>query len=786
MFSISSTNDSGKRLTETFYFCVYLFLSAVFLAILYRPILKSAFEQDLWWFIPTVSQITEGLSFAKTFGFLFAIKPLWTGVASLKIIAFSILSLFGPQAKYFIFFSILIHFACSYLLFSIARKVGMNYRVSLFSALMYLTLFAHFHAYIWPMAFQHLAVTFFTLLVLNFYLKTDQLITSRSPSFRSYWVLTLALNLMASFCRLSILLLPLIILAHILFCSEGGKDKSRKYNIWIPLFITYLFYPLITLTYVGDIKLSMFFSKINIPARYPFLFIFAAAFLFLFSLILFFLQNYRPKRISRWILVIISSGIFLALLGLKDIGLLTSMKNLLLFYNLLVPFAGLLASFLHPIQNALLIDSSSVDHFIPPQVDVFNMLLTLLLIAVFVKVFVCRNKGLIVFLAWYLVSFLYLNLRNPIASRHFIYISPAFCIIFCSVLSYIYSCLMKKARLKIIYKEIILVLIFIGIFIPNILAIRFEIFRGKLVNTFLIYDYVRVANIIKEDLAKNSNIRNLTADKIYINGVTPMSYELWSVIWEDALSPIDPLRYDNFRYLLAQVFNNNSMVNVHINQAPHKGHTFYLVDDKRITNAQGEDIEPFLQLFQKAVKEMELEHYKVAGNLFQKAIDRRPFLLNYVLSKYSLGDLKWITSGDPMRSWVNRIALGYCRDVKPPQEVAHIMTLIDKELDDYIQCLFYFSYLKYLSGDTKESKYWVSQIGFFERDYERLSSWLGQTPIVKSNYKILSFLEGLNDYSLVEQGDCLTYYELERFIFNLISGIQIIRDREGGWVLVRS
>jgi len=314
-------------------------------------------------------------------------------------------------------------------------------------------------------------------------------------------------------------------------------------------------------------------------------------------------------------------------------------------------------------------------------------------------------------------------------------------------------------------------LIFVALFIPNMLAIRFEIFRGRIANNFLIYDYVRMVNIIKEDLTKSTDIKTLNPERLYINNVKPMPYELWyKDVWSDVDHPPDPLKYDNFRYVLAQIFGSNSMLGTNINQIPVKGEDYmlYFADKERINNTKGQNIEPFFYFFQEAVKNMELKHYKVADDLFKRAVRQRPFLLNYILSKYRLEDLKWITNDRQMRSWVNKIALGYHRGGETPRKITYISTIMNKELDSYIECLFYLSYLRYLSSETKASKYWLYQIGFIERDYEKIYHHLSQVHTIKSDKEILSFLKSFDSSSLYKARDCLTYYELERFLFKMM------------------
>ena len=93
---------------------------------------------------------------------------------------------------------------------------------------------------------QHLVVVFYSACD-DLYLKTD--ILSCGLKYRRF-ILTLAVNLFASICRPSILILPAIILSHIIL-SAKQTDRLKKYDIWRPLFLC-IFYPLFIFA-IGDL-----------------------------------------------------------------------------------------------------------------------------------------------------------------------------------------------------------------------------------------------------------------------------------------------------------------------------------------------------------------------------------------------------------------------------------------------------------------------------------------------------------------------------------------------------
>ncbi|UCB56927.1 MAG: hypothetical protein JSV30_06965 [Candidatus Omnitrophota bacterium] len=750
------------------YISIGVFLSALFIKILYSQIINSFFEEDLLWFVLRVVQDTEGLSGIKLIGYFLSPSPVWLLIVWQKVYTFFILSLFGPLVKNFIFVSILFHFGCSILLFLVSKKLNLSSRISFFTALMYFTLFAHYRAYMWPMAFMHLIIVFFILLTLNFYLKTDSLI-SRGQNYRGFFILTLLISIFASFCRLTILILPAMVITHILFCSKDNEERVRKFDIWLPLFIIFLIYPLVIIA-AGDLRLralfrplvnsviapDMLMDKINMPIRFSILFLLGLSVLFTFRIMLAIYQRYNLRRVFKWIVA--GAAVALAILLIAFGG----PKRLLIPYNFTAPFIGILASFMHPLQNALLIDSARPYHYIPLQLDVFNFILGLLIIFIFIRKFIFKNKSLIILGVWYAVSIGYLYLRNPLVSRYFIYLSPVFCIIFCAVLDYS----IKLTKFKIITKEIILSFIFVALCIPNLMAIKLALFKGKMVNNFITYDYIRAANLIKQDFLKQDNIEQGKAKNIYLKNVMPVVFTE-----RVELSASDP-HNDNLRFVFMQAFNNAS-INIKSNQAPEEDKAFaaYSFDGDRVLNGQGVNISPFSQLFDEAIGQLRRNRHKEAMELFIKAQEERPFLLNYVLSDFRLDDKGWITNGSDLRSWINEIICFYNANFgsEELERIGYVSTITNKEIDDYIQCLFYIAYLKHISGNAEESKYWFAKIGFLESDYNRLSSWLSQVSLIKSDSRMLSFLNKLDNTSLYTRYyDYANRYKFERFMFGLI------------------
>jgi len=765
------------REIKIIYLGVYLLMAVFFLKTLYIPIRTIYPETDLWWFMPTFNWHFEGIkSFSQFLDFLFSPQPPMYGLFFFKAYFIPILYLFGTNPQYFIFVSLIMHFMCSGLVFLVSRKMGLNFQASIFSSLTFLTLFAHFNYYTWPSSVHHIAIVFFVLLVLSLYLHTDSMI-KEGKGYYSYYILTLLANLAASFNRANIFVLPLMILAHILICSGNGEKRVKNYDIWLPLFITYLVYPLYTFTQAGDLLIVPMFSLGKIAAvKYPILFMSGLLSLFLFRAAL--VQYNKLKGSSRRLLIGIARGILIIAIA----GFLYQKNKLpiltLLPYLMGLPFVSILLSFLEPLQTAFSISSISPYYKFPWTVSsAFGVLFALSLLVIFIKVFVLEKKQLIVLLIWYVMStFFFIQRQDFIPSRYFVHISPVFCIIFSSVMIYLYDNFMDSIKLTgNKARAFILALIFVFLCVPNIFAIRLEMWRGRLTNTFYIYDDIKTANLIKTDLSKSSN--NPVAKNIYINNVVPMpSKEYWD------FSPADPLNYDNFRFLLAQVFDNKSMRHVNINKVPaeSKGQKIYSINDEGVTNEQGSSIERFSALSQEGLKEMRLRNNKKAVELFKSAAKEKPFLLKYVLSGHELKSLKWLTDGLGLREWVRRIYYTYNWDEKPAAKNVHVSKMINNEIDRYVLCLFYLSYLEHLSGNDDESYYWFRQVGFLESGY---MSWLSQSPAVKNDEKMAAFLGSIDNYRFKYRAYIRMYGNLPESLNSLDFLVRLTLTKQG-WQII--
>lgn len=739
------------KLTKIFYICAAILLTGVFLVLLYQPIEAAFHEQDLWWMVPIMSFISEGHSFFENFKeSLFNPYPTYQGDPWMSIYISSVLATFGFQAKYFIFVSLILHFLCAFLLYSVLRKMDLDFRTAFFSALAYLAMFIHFGYYIWPMSSHHLFVLFFSLLVLNLYFETTKRIDGNSNWKNLFWI-TIGVNFLASLCQITILLLPVAILAHILISAKDSQDRLKKYDIWMPFFITYLGFPVMRFIYVGYVHLERFIGVRPIGsssiALFPIIFLLGIGALLLFRVILELYSRYRLGKILRNLCIaaiVLYLFVFIAVYGRNDLVSPSKVKlyEFLSPYNFIRPFGMMFVDFIFPLKAALSANTTMPYYAIPPQDNIIGNLICLFLIILFMSKYFFRHKGLIVFLIFYIVALRYMRITTTLLySRHFLYVTPLFSIVFCSSFIYIYDLIAGKVKLKKIAREALLILIFIGLCIPNVLAIRLEMLRGKMVNTFLIYDYIKIADIIKHDIGTGGRIK---ANDIYIEGIRSMPVSIDSC-WSPALDV--HLRFDPFRYVFAQTLNDKRMFNVNVNKGGGTAAELtYSVKDFRIYDARNSNIDKFSLYFDEAVKELRSGNDEKASLLFEKAVEIKPFLLNYVLSKYELKDLKWITGRSDLKSWISDI-IGYYNfghGSHRVDKITYISSTINDEINSYIECLFYEAYLSHILGRPEKSKELLFQIRFLESDYGEVSSLLDKELPVRSDKRMLDFLHNMD------------------------------------------
>lgn len=739
----------GDAAIKALYGSVSLLLLAGFFASCMGTVNAAVTETDLCWMIPSVLQRVEQGSFLDAIRFLFSAGPPKVADFFIKAYLFFGLSWFGVHVRGLILFAIGIHLANTVLLYGLGRLLGFQRRVSFLSAAVYLCLFTHFHATLWPTAAAfHLLSAFLILLVFSLYLKTEQRFSEGRPYRILFWTTVAAIGV-ASFNR-STFILPVLILTHLLLQRDPQRRVSAYWR-WTPLFAVSILEPIYWVIVIRQWATNSLLRRaiellervpLPVPAKLLLFSALGVGSILAFGGLLRWLSLGRGRRIRlRW--VFLSLAVVAAvLLALYD------RRQLLLPYTALVPFTVTLSSFLQPIRAALSLDSSYPFYLFRPALEASDLLLAAGIIGIFLAVTVVRQRQLAVLAVWYAVTllhFLFQFSNQPVTapSRHFVYLSPIFCLVFCSVLDFVASVLIRgepKAKLR----QVLLLGVVAMLCAENLVAIRLAEWRGKLVNNYYTYDYIRAARLIQVDLQGRGDPAP-PGGSLAVSGVVPMpfGYGTWYFM------KVDPDDHRLFRFVLEEVFRDRSMRAAKIN--PPEGDSggfrlLYRVHEERLIDERGRSLDPFDRLSEEALLQLSGGNEREARHLFLEAARQRPFLLRFVLpDSCRLEDVRWLTHGLGLRHWLEQIRDTWGKPGTTIPKNRHLARLLEKELSDYEACLFYLSYLGQRHGEKEESRYWLSQLYRLEPDPAVLIPKLSRSPLVQKDPALAKFLATLGE-----------------------------------------
>lgn len=729
---------------------VLLLLLAGFFASCLETVNAAVSETDLCWMIPAVLQRVEQGSFLDAIRFLFSAGPPKLADFFIKSYLFFGLSWLGLHVRDLILFAMGIHLVNTGFVYALGCLLGLGRRISFLSAAVYLSLFTHFHATLWPTAVAfHLLSAFFTLLVFLLYLKTEQRVSEGRP-YRGYLWTTWVAGGVASLNR-SAIILPLVILAHLIL-QRDPKRRVLAYWRWTPLFAVSILEPLYWLIVIRQWATSSLLRRavelleavpLPVVAKLLGFSVLGICAILVFGL---FLQWFSLGR-GRWIGL---KGVLLPLaVGAAALLALYDHRQILLPYNALAPFAVTLSSFLQPIRTALSLDSTYPFYLLRPVLEGSDLLLAVGMIGLFIAVYVVRQRQLAVLAVWYaatLLHFLFQFSNQPVTapSRHFVYLSPIFSLIFCSVLSFVASALVSgQRRAKV--RELLLLGVVVGLCLENGVAIRLAEWRGRLTNNYYTYDYIRTARLIQADLREKGG-PTPSGGILSVSGVVPMpfGYGTWYFM------EVDPNEHRLFRFVLEEVFRDHSMREVKVNPVEVGSgpdpHLSYRVREEQVIDEEGRSLDPFDRILKEAFLQISRGNEEEARRLFLEAARQRPFLLRFLLPDgCRLEDVRWLTHGLGLRRWLGRIRDTWGKPGTTIPKNRHLAKLFEKELSNYEMCLFYLSYLGHRDGKKEESRYWLSQLYYLEQDPEVLISGLSRSSLVQKDPALARFLATLEE-----------------------------------------
>lgn len=626
---------------------------------------------------------TQDRPLLEVLGFLLSPAPLNLGQPLLKLYLLPA-GRWGWSVQGLVALTMAFHLLNGLLAARVGRLLGLSRWVAGSAAAVYLCLFAHFHAVLWPTASQHVVAVFSVLGLLWLYLHAEKLAAAGDPGWKSWFRAALAAAAVASLGR-SALLAPALMIVHLAVTSAKPEQRVARFDRWLPLFGLFMIYPAVMFSFVGDVILNETIVRWPAPplVKMAGLLALGAAGLALLR------QSLRLSgKSARWLGFGLAAGIWLILV-LKD------QRQVMLPYNGLVPWVGLWTSFLDPVRSALWTDSTEPYHYLMAQISPWSVGLSLLAAGVFLAGPVRKEKGLWLLPAWYGICLIHLlnhygSFPARVPSRYFIYLSPVFAWVICATGWQAAEMLGKKAGWSKELRKMVWVAALAFLCVANLAAIRLELFRGRLANTYLAYEEVKAAQALSEE---------------------PADY---------AAAGLQKL------------------------ENPEEG-----------------------------------AHQK-AAQAFRQGVQRRPFLLRYLLGGSRLSDVRWITGERGLREWIGEVASKHTEwDGSASEKGARTRRVMDQELLDYAVCLLGLSYIEQAAGREDWAGHWISQLYFFERDPERLRSWLESDVRVQQRRYLLDALDLLEDPLLF--GDPLPWrkndYGFGRFMARLIGG----RDIRSGY-----
>ena len=598
--------------------------------------------------------------------------------------------------------------------------------------------------------------------VLNLYLTAEK--TKKRP----YLFTAITLNLAATLlCRITVVIIPVIIICDILL-NTGASERVRKFDRWFLLFFAYLLNPLYTLIFFGDdrLKIPILFSR-NISGGWLVYSVF-----FLAGLIMLLFFRY-----------LIGSRKEFNNFNLRKSPPLLILGFIIIFSNFLIPLVGLFSGYFRPIESALSIDSSHIysvtAYKIIYSLDYLDFLLILASLAVFISKIDNKKNIYKLFSAWYFACLLFPWIRNTLVSSRYIgYIAPVFCLLLVPVIVYAVEYICGKIRFN---KDIGLILFFIPVLLMNVMAIKLEVFRNKMITGSFIYDFIRTGNLIKQDMAGFKDKPGVAP--VYVSGLKPAVMPeicMHSTSGDLCSCKADcPQTFYNFRFVFAQLTGNYPSDRLFINgpAGNEKNNFAYKVEGYAVKNKDGRDIDPFVNILGDAMSAYSSSDYQKASALFEAAIDRKPFLLNYLLEALKLEDLRWITGNvHGLSAWMDSMFAQFFWSAHLEQgikwdseKIKYIKQIIDREISDYIIVLFYRSYLSYESGNVPESEFWFKKIAILETNPGKISEVINTTLSIRPDSNVLLFLEKMclpknfTKFVIPESGSREMYKFLVRF-----------------------
>ncbi len=508
---------------------IFIATTSLLLAAVWSRVSHTYLEDDVLWFFPLITHLAQTSSLPQFLNYV------QTSELTFFDSSYFLLgkTLFGYQLWRLTCVSLVIHVANAFLIWILLALV---YRFStataLSAGLIYLSYYAHFHAYLWPMAAHHLITVFFILLFIYLFEIIERRIVSGQRVGRLHWGVIITLSIMVSLLRLSMLIIPLVLIGRILFGSQSMVEARQQYRRWLLVFSILFFYQmtLVLTGSCGDV-LSGFLKHISLIGSN---------------------HHWVESVIVAIILISLGLAVIDGLLGHKvsceikyqrtrpmifpvwlSIGS-SALVSLLLFYWVLACPSAMSCDTVGRWQIMPAIE--------PMWIRVILWMATSFVLINFVKFCYQVERRMIVFVIWILGVVIFLGVtQKDVPSRYLIYASP-FMAVMLSCL--IFEILSRKFKA---YARIPVMCLSVGlgiIMLMNIYAIYVRCYRTFLADYHWSYDFIKASHLIKDNLAARGI--DIHQTRIIVGNVTPLPYlNGWQggFLKDTHFEPSEPFRY---------------------------------------------------------------------------------------------------------------------------------------------------------------------------------------------------------------------------------------------------
>lgn len=647
-------------------------------------------------------------------------------------------SLLGPSNGALVLVGFGLHALCSYLVWRLARRLGTAPRTAAFAAVLHFVAYPGFHAYAWPVGVQHVLTVLFVLLLLDLYLRVEHARGGGAPRSGTY-AAALVVAVLASFTRVSSLIGPAALLAHATLAPATPEERRRRVDRWLPVIVAGTLYPLVVLAWGAESE-----ALVDTPL--------------LGRLVAMLLGTFPSPIVLVYELALVLAVLLLLRLALRAPALATlaamvsGRRPLRIVGTALAVVPGVVAlwgiqAVVAPVGLALTSHNTVRWHVMTMPLDVLTLVVAAAVAFAYRRE---RQPDLLlpaVVLAGFGVTFLTAGERP---GRYWIYVTPFLAIATATTIERVAAAVADQRRWPAV-RDGMLICSWSIVLVSNVVAVRLEAWRHKLVDTFQTIDYIRVAELIRLDLGPEASRAGIA---ICVDRLEPLPYE--SALRE-AFGVRLSLRDENARGIVAQALGRRSLSGIQLDCAESAWSGALVYAAAPAVQRLGRPVDPFVRLdarLRQLVGAGEYASAAIAGEADPRT--GRPFLLRYVLEGCRDDDIGWMTNGRSLLEWYRDIALNADHwGQGPDAKVAFLRRLGEGEITQYIRFVFLREYARARliaprqTPEALNEQIALHRAGFRAMRPEEIAAAIRSDPDLAGDPAMMQFLQNVVEASPV-------------------------------------